>query len=90
LGREVVLVLDQDDGRGGRIDGHGGSPFAAGCRLAVPRATQMVDACQMMVGTELPTEKELTEHLGVSRSTIREALDVMRTPGIYANEVPDG
>jgi DNA-binding FadR family transcriptional regulator len=39
---------------------------------------------QLSVGTELPTEKELTEHFGVSRSTIREALRILQSQGLLS------
>jgi DNA-binding FadR family transcriptional regulator len=36
------------------------------------------------VGTELPTEKELTDSFGVSRSTIREALRILQAQGLLS------
>ncbi len=39
---------------------------------------------ELSVGTELPTEKELTEHFRVSRSTIREALRILQAQGLLS------
>jgi DNA-binding FadR family transcriptional regulator len=39
---------------------------------------------ELSIGTELPTEKELTEHFGVSRSTIREALRILQSQGLLS------
>lgn len=36
------------------------------------------------VGTELPTEKELTRRFGVSRSTVREALRILQAQGLLS------
>src|ERR1700704_4579204 len=36
---------------------------------------------ELSIGTELPTERELTEHFGVSRPTIREALRILQSQG---------
>lgn len=41
-------------------------------------------AGELSIGTELPTEKELTEHFGVSRSTIREALRILQSQGLLS------
>ena len=38
----------------------------------------------LSIGTELPTEKELTEHFRVSRSTIREALRILQSQGLLS------
>jgi GntR family transcriptional repressor for pyruvate dehydrogenase complex len=37
---------------------------------------------RLSIGTELPTEKELTEQFAVSRSTIREALRILQVQGL--------
>jgi DNA-binding FadR family transcriptional regulator len=39
---------------------------------------------ELVVGTEMPTEKELTEHFHVSRSTIREALRILQAQGLLS------
>jgi DNA-binding FadR family transcriptional regulator len=39
---------------------------------------------ELIVGTELPPEKELAERFGVSRSTIREALRVLQSKGLLS------
>ncbi len=39
---------------------------------------------ELSVGTEMPTEKELTEHFQVSRSTIREALRILQAQGLLS------
>src|SRR5260370_41350259 len=36
------------------------------------------------VGTELPSEKDLAEHFGVSRSTIREAVRILQAKGLLS------
>lgn len=41
-------------------------------------------------GTKLPTEQELTVELGVSRSTVRQALDLLETDGIIARKHGSG
>jgi len=39
---------------------------------------------QLSIGTELPTEKELTEQFQVSRSTVREALRILQSQGLLS------
>jgi GntR family transcriptional regulator, transcriptional repressor for pyruvate dehydrogenase complex len=39
---------------------------------------------RMSVGTEFPSEKELTQELGVGRSTIREALRILQAQGLLS------
>jgi GntR family transcriptional regulator, transcriptional repressor for pyruvate dehydrogenase complex len=39
---------------------------------------------ELEMGTELPSEKELTEHFGVSRSTVREALRILQAQGLLS------
>ena len=39
---------------------------------------------ELPVGDELPTEKQLTEHFAVSRSTIREAVRILQAQGLLS------
>lgn len=55
--------------------------------LSVLVARQLREAIvsgQIAVGTELPSEKELTIQLGVSRSTVREALRILQAQGLIS------
>src|SRR5262245_49151095 len=45
---------------------------------------QAIMSGRVAVGTELPSEKELTEELGVGRSTIREALRILQAQGLVS------
>ncbi|MBX3261239.1 MAG: FadR family transcriptional regulator [Labilithrix sp.] len=45
---------------------------------------QAIVSGRVSAGTELPSEKELTEELGVGRSTIREALRILQAQGLLS------
>ena len=45
---------------------------------------QAIMSGRVTAGTELPSEKELTEELGVGRSTIREALRILQAQGLLS------
>ena len=45
---------------------------------------QAIMSGRVSAGTELPSEKELTEELGVGRSTIREALRILQAQGLVS------
>ena len=45
---------------------------------------QAIVSGRVSVGTELPSEKELTAELGVGRSTIREALRILQAQGLLS------
>ena len=45
---------------------------------------QAIMSGRVAVGAELPSEKELTEELGVGRSTIREALRILQAQGLLS------
>jgi|GEM_PF-749867 len=45
---------------------------------------QAIMSGRVAVGAELPSEKELTEELGVGRSTIREALRILQAQGLVS------
>lgn len=55
--------------------------------LSVLVSRQIRDAIvvgDLLVGTELPSEKELTQRFGVGRSTIREALRILQAQGLVS------
>lgn len=45
---------------------------------------QAIVSGKVTVGTELPSEKELTQELGVGRSTVREALRILQAQGLVS------
>jgi DNA-binding FadR family transcriptional regulator len=45
---------------------------------------QAIVSGRVGVGTELPSEKELTQELGVGRSTVREALRILQAQGLLS------
>jgi len=53
--------------------------------LAVSRQLrQAIVSGKVTVGTELPSEKQLTRELGVGRSTVREALRILQAQGLVS------
>ncbi|MCD8352635.1 MAG: FadR family transcriptional regulator [Planctomycetaceae bacterium] len=51
---------------------------------------QKIDDGELKAGDKLPTERELVEQLGVSRSSIREALRAMELLGVVQSKVGGG
>jgi GntR family transcriptional regulator len=51
---------------------------------AIDVLTEMIETGQLKPGTQLPPEDELAEKLGISRSTLREALGHLETHGLIA------
>lgn len=67
------------------------SPFALRVTDRAPlsvlvsrRLREAIMSGEVAMGTELPSEKELTELLGVSRSTVREALRILQAQGLLS------
>ena len=67
------------------------SPFALRVEDRAPLSVlvsrqlrQAIVSGKVSAGTELPSEKELTEELGVGRSTIREALRILQAQGLLS------
>ncbi len=52
--------------------------------LVARQLREAIVSGQISVGTELPSEKELTSQLGVSRSTVREALRILQAQGLIS------
>ena len=50
--------------------------------LAVERLKRLIDGGTVSAGEKLPSERELVEQLGVSRSVVREALRVLESQGL--------
>src|SRR4051794_41968175 len=62
---------------------HGGDP------LYWRVATRLVDELRdgtVPPGERLPGERQLAEHFGVSRETVRQALEVLRRDGLVATD----
>ncbi len=53
---------------------------------AITAITEMVETGQIPVGSRLPSEAELAEMLGISRSTLREALSHLETYGMVTRQ----
>ena len=51
---------------------------------AIDALTQMIETGQLPAGAQLPPEDELARNLGISRSTLREALGHLETRGLIA------
>ena len=51
---------------------------------AIDALTEMIVAGELKAGTQLPPEDELASQLGISRSTLREALGHLETRGLIA------
>ena len=51
---------------------------------AIDALTKMIESGQLKTGAQLPPEDELAANLGISRSTLREALGHLETHGLIA------
>lgn len=51
---------------------------------AIDALTRMIETGQLKAGAQLPPENELSSKLGISRSTLREALSHLETHGLIA------
>lgn len=58
--------------------------------LLVLRFQQMLSEGVLLPGTRLPPERELAEHFGVARSSLRQALKVLEIMGVISQKVGDG
>lgn len=47
---------------------------------------QKISAGSYAPGEQLPSERELVEHYGVSRPTVRDAVDILRSEGLVTSE----
>lgn len=56
----------------------------------VKQFMQKIEAGELKAGDKLPTERELVEQLGVSRSSVREALRAMELLGVVQSKVGGG
>lgn len=56
----------------------------------VQQLRQLIEQQQMQVGDRLPAERKLCEHLGVSRATLREALQQLISLGVLVSKVGAG
>lgn len=83
----------QADREGGRASGTATAaapfPFAKTTREPLSVAVsknlrQAIVSGQISVGTEMPSEKELGQRLGVGRSTVREALRILQAQGLLS------
>jgi len=51
---------------------------------AIDALTNMIETGQLKTGAQLPPEDELAKRLGISRSTLREALGHLESHGLIA------
>src|SRR5205807_2336248 len=52
--------------------------------LVARQLREAIVSGELAMGSQLPTEQELTERFGVSRSTVREALRVLQAQGLLS------
>lgn len=52
--------------------------------------TKKIESGELKAGDKLPTERELVEQLGVSRTSVREALRAMELVGLIESKVGEG
>lgn len=53
---------------------------------AISALTEMIESGQLPLGSQIPSEAELGEMLGISRSTLREALSHLETYGMVTRQ----
>ena len=57
---------------------------------AVAKIKDLISSGQFTAGSRLPTERELTQRFGVSRSSLREATRALALVGVLESRVGDG
>jgi DNA-binding FadR family transcriptional regulator len=58
--------------------------------MIVERIQQSLESGQLKPGSKLPPERELAANLGISRSSLREALKALTVMGVLESRVADG
>ncbi|HTZ05508.1 MAG TPA: FadR/GntR family transcriptional regulator [Gaiellaceae bacterium] len=57
---------------------------------AIARIKELISSREFTAGARLPTERELTQRFGVSRSSLREAVRALAMVGVLESRVGDG
>jgi GntR family transcriptional repressor for pyruvate dehydrogenase complex len=58
--------------------------------LAIAKIKDLISSGEFTAGSRLPTERELTQRFGVSRSSLREAVRALALVGVLESRVGDG
>jgi GntR family transcriptional repressor for pyruvate dehydrogenase complex len=58
--------------------------------LAIAKIKELISSGEFTAGSRLPTERELTQKFGVSRSSLREAVRALALVGVLESRVGDG
>lgn len=58
--------------------------------LAIAKIKELISSGEFTAGARLPTERELTQQFGVSRSSLREAVRALALVGVLESRVGDG
>src|SRR3954453_19932055 len=58
--------------------------------LAIPKIKDLISSGEFTAGARLPTERELTQRFGVSRSSLREAVRALALVGVLESRAGDG
>src|SRR6476659_10937100 len=58
--------------------------------LAIAKIKVLISSGEFTAGSRLPTERELTQRFGVSRSSLREAIRALALVGVLESRVGDG
>src|SRR5947209_12389595 len=58
--------------------------------LAIAKIKELISSGEFTAGARLPTERELTQRFGVSRSSLREATRALALVGVLESRVGDG
>jgi DNA-binding GntR family transcriptional regulator len=62
------------------------NPDRAHYRLIADQLRHRIISARLAAGSNLPSESQLREEFGVSRTTIRRALDLLRAEGLVVRE----
>src|SRR5437868_14120268 len=57
---------------------------------AIAKIKDLISSGEVTAGSRLPTERELTQRFGVSRSSLREAIRALALVGVLESRVGDG